>query len=227
MQDGANAGLTQLRAWLAQGEIKDNSRLPPERELCTLLGVSRGELRKALHVLETEGRLWRQVGKGTFVGIKPAAETASLASVVASSSPGEVMLARLAFEPMLAAEAALYATEVHLENMRLCITSSRSARTWREYETCDNRFHRTIAEASGNSVLTAMFDYLNAIRRTVVWSRSRNRVHAPPADHHSFAEHDQLLAMISGRYVDDARAAMTTHLESVSARLQQKIKVVE
>lgn len=227
MPDGANAGLTQLRAWLAQGGIAIDSRLPPERELCALLGLSRGELRKALQVLECEGRLWRQVGKGTFVGIKPAAEFSSLASVVASSSPGEVMQARLTFEPILAAEAALYANREHLESMQLCVTASRSAQTWREYETCDNRFHRTIAEASGNTVLTAMFDHLNAIRRAVVWSRTRDQSDRPPSSHHSFDEHDFLLEKISDRDVEGARAAMKAHLETVSALLQQKVRAAE
>ena len=43
--DGA---LTQLRAWLAQSDFSEGGRLPPERELIEILGVSRGELRKAL-----------------------------------------------------------------------------------------------------------------------------------------------------------------------------------
>ncbi len=48
---GAGQGaLTQLRAWLAQRDLPANTRLPAERELCELLGVSRGELRKALAV---------------------------------------------------------------------------------------------------------------------------------------------------------------------------------
>ena len=40
--------LTQLRAYLAQAELGDDSRLPPERQLCQVLGISRAELRKAL-----------------------------------------------------------------------------------------------------------------------------------------------------------------------------------
>ena len=43
-EDGA---LTQLRAYLAQAEHGEMSRLPPERQLCQALGVSRAELRKA------------------------------------------------------------------------------------------------------------------------------------------------------------------------------------
>ena len=99
-----SGALVQLRAWLAQRELKNDARLPPERELCVLLGVSRGELRKALDVLEKEGSVWRQVGKGTFVGIRPMEEMGSLDAIAARSSPREVMHARLTFEPVLAFE---------------------------------------------------------------------------------------------------------------------------
>ncbi|RVD51741.1 GntR family transcriptional regulator, partial [Mesorhizobium sp. M2D.F.Ca.ET.140.01.1.1] len=66
--DGGHAALVQLQAYLAQMDLSGETRLPAERELCESLGVSRGDLRKALAVLEKDGRIWRHVGKGTFVG---------------------------------------------------------------------------------------------------------------------------------------------------------------
>lgn len=216
---GADAALTQLRAWLAQETIARGGKLPAERELCDLLGVSRGELRKALAVLEREGALWRQVGNGTFVGLKPADEMTSLSAVAARSSPGEVMRARQKFEPILAAEAAINASASELEQLRICIAASRDAGTWREYETCDNRFHRTVAEAARNQLLLSMFDHLNAVRRAVVWSRGRPDRGRPPPDHHSFADHDRIFDAVSGRDPQAAQAAMRHHLTSVQAAL--------
>jgi DNA-binding FadR family transcriptional regulator len=43
----AEGALIQLRAWLAQRDLPEDGRLPPERELIEILGVTRGELRKA------------------------------------------------------------------------------------------------------------------------------------------------------------------------------------
>jgi len=56
---------------LISGRYPAQSRLPPERELAVLLGVSRSGLREGLEILEAEGRIWRHVGKGTFVGPRP------------------------------------------------------------------------------------------------------------------------------------------------------------
>ena len=48
------------------------TRLPPERHLAAEFGVSRSEIRKALARMEAEGRLLRQVGRGTFIrGAQP------------------------------------------------------------------------------------------------------------------------------------------------------------
>ena len=69
--DHGQSALTQLKAYLAQLNLPENARLPAERELCDVLGVSRGELRKALALLEAEGEVWRHVGKGTFLGARP------------------------------------------------------------------------------------------------------------------------------------------------------------
>lgn len=219
MTDEADGALTQLRAWLAQRQLPEDGRLPPERELCDLLGVSRGELRKALSILESEGELWRQVGKGTFAGIRPPDELTSVAAIAARSSPAEVMRARLQIETMLAQEAALNATVAEIDEMRRCARAAEGAASWRQYETADNRLHRTVAEAAGNTVLTALFDQLNAVRRAVVWGRRRDEAGRPPANHHSFAEHRRLIEAIADRDPPAARAAMRDHLNSVGGRL--------
>jgi DNA-binding FadR family transcriptional regulator len=219
MDDDAKGALIQLRAYLTRQNLPANARLPPERELCEILGVSRGELRKALAVLEGHGELWRHVGKGTFIGTRPGDEFASIAEIAQASNPREVMHARLLIEPMLAAEAALGASAAEISEMRDCLAASREARSWRHYENCDNRLHRLIAGGSRSTLLLALFDTLNAVRRTVVWGRLRDAADRPPADHHSFLEHERIVQCISDRDTEGARAAMQTHLTAVSRNL--------
>jgi GntR family transcriptional regulator len=57
-----------LHIWLAGGRYRQGDRLPPEHEVATMLGVSRGTLRSALHRLEKRGEIVRRQGSGTFVG---------------------------------------------------------------------------------------------------------------------------------------------------------------
>jgi DNA-binding FadR family transcriptional regulator len=217
--DQGQGALTQLRAYLAQRDLPSNSRLPPERELCDILGVSRGELRKALAVMESNGELWRHVGKGTFIGARPTKEYSDVGAIAALTNPREVMQARLLIEPQIAREAALNATAGDIAELKQCMMASRQAQTWRQYENCDNRLHRTVAEAAHNTVLLALFDTLNAVRRAVVWGRLRDKVDRPPPDHHSFKEHELLVRAIEERDMDGAGQAMLRHLSHVQANL--------
>ena len=59
---------TALRERLAPGRAREGDRLPPEKELCEELGVSRGTLRLALERLESNGEIVRRQGSGTYVG---------------------------------------------------------------------------------------------------------------------------------------------------------------
>jgi DNA-binding GntR family transcriptional regulator len=57
-----------LRSWLATGRHRPGERLPPEQELSSHLGISRGTLRTALRRLEESGEIVRRQGSGTYVG---------------------------------------------------------------------------------------------------------------------------------------------------------------
>lgn len=217
----SKGALVQLRAYIAQGEFALNDRLPPERALCEELGIARSELRKAFAVLESEGSIWRHVGRGTFVGDGrgQAGDFQPIAGIAKRTTPQEVMYARLVLEPLLAREAALSATAEHVDQLHEICRKARQAGSWRQYETLDNRFHSLITEATQNTPLIAMYDQLNALRRTIVWGRLRRRHNHPPKDHHSFGEHEAILSAIEQRDTDAALATMKEHLKSVSNSL--------
>lgn len=225
--DLGESALTQLRAFLVEKDYPLNSRLPPERELSEILGVSRGELRKALAILESRGELWRHVGKGTFTGSRPVDEMFSVSAISRQTNPAEVMRARQLIEPEICREAALHAKAEDLAELRLCLSGSRDAQTWRQYEYWDNRLHRAIAQAAHNPLLLAVFDTINAVRRAVVWGRLRYDRPKPPAGHHSFAEHDLLVKAIEERDLSAAAAAMRRHIQSVHAHLIEQSQAAE
>ena len=150
-------------------------------------------------MLEKDGHIWRHVGKGTFVGSGPIEETIGISEIAGRTNPADVMRARLIIEPEIAREAALHATLADIAAMRQSLAQTREAATWRQYENIDNLLHRQIAQASRNNVLLGLFDVLNAVRRTVVWGRLRSDGARPPADHHSFADHERIVEAIADR----------------------------
>lgn len=219
LERGDPGALTQLRAFLAQNDYPPDGRLPPERDLCRGLGVTRSALRKALATLEQEGQIWRHVGRGTFIGNRPVESDGEIPLITSQTNPAEVMEARLTFEPELARLAALHATSSDLGEMELCVRRSRSARDWRVYETWDNKLHRAIAQATHNSLLLSLFDTLNTVRRAVVWGRLRVNRSSPEPGHHSYAEHDAVVDAIRHRDMEQAARCMHRHLDTVGRKL--------
>lgn len=56
-----------IKRQILQGDLKPGERIPSERELCRLYGVSRITVRQAVEAAVNEGLLYRQPGRGTFV----------------------------------------------------------------------------------------------------------------------------------------------------------------
>ncbi len=213
--------LHKAQNWLASGDFAPGDRLPPERKLSETLGVSRSELRKALAILEVEGVLRRHVGRGTYLQNVDRSTIAGsdVVRVCEQTSPHEAMMARLTLEPELAALAAIHATPKQLVEARRLGDAMRAAQSWEDYERLDAEFHRAIAEAAGNSLLSELHRILNAVRVSVVWPRLDVPEGGPPADYHSFAEHSAILDSLDRRDRAGAHSAMRAHLKSIRATL--------
>src|SRR5438874_4199303 len=57
----------QLKSSIQTGELAKGSRLPATRELAGLLGLNRTTVSSAYELLEAEGLISGQVGRGSFV----------------------------------------------------------------------------------------------------------------------------------------------------------------
>ena len=207
--------LNTLSSLLDQPEFTSGSRLPPERVLATKLKLSRSALREGLEVLEAEGRIWRHVGQGTFVGHRPAPPPAALSLITARTSPSEVLEARLLVEPLLARMAALRASEAEIEQMQRLLEKSETARDAKTWELWDGRLHRAVAEAAHNSLLLSIFDAFNAMRSQAKWSALRQAA-LTPARHAAYcAHHRAYVGAIGARNPAKAEEVMRRHIEAV------------
>lgn len=225
---GATGTLERLEGWLAASGFAPGDRLPAERHLSDTLKVTRAEIRKALAVLEARGALQRRVGHGTYLTSMPEPETGglpsspgdvSISALVRSTSPHDAMMARLALEPTLAGLAAIHATPVQITSARRLADNMRAALGWEHYHHLDEEFHKAIADAAGNSLLTELHRILNAVRVSVVWPRLDVPADRPPKDYHSFAEHEAILDALDRRDRIGATDAMRAHLRSTLGTL--------
>lgn len=196
-----------------------DGRLPPERLIAAELGVSRTAVRKTLDRLEAEGRIRRHVGRGTFLRRADARPGPGTEAIERRTSPREAMQARLLIEPELAALAAVNASAEAIGTMRDLTVAMRGVVDWAGYERLDGAFHREIAEAAGNTLLLAVHDLVNHVRRAVIWAWLDTRPAGPPPDYSSFAEHEAILGAIARRDRSGAAEAMRAHLRTTRGRL--------
>jgi DNA-binding FadR family transcriptional regulator len=197
-----------------------NGRLPAERDLGDQLGVSRAELRKAMAVLEDEGRIWRHVGRGTFIGARPVLNLENVAFISSISKPEHIIEARLMLEPGLARLAAMNGITADVAELRTCNQRCSKARDWGVYESWDYKFHHALAVAARNKLLLVFFETLNAVRRSRAWTGSRSQLGPVPSpDHPSFAEHAAILDAIAKRDADLAEEHMRSHLMTIRSRM--------
>ncbi len=214
----ARAARVHLQGLIRKLAEAGETRLPPERDLAERFGVSRPTLRRALAGLEEAGLVWRHVGRGTFIA--PQANRISLTVPPVAVTMADVIAVRIALEGAAAAAAARRRDPAMVAELRALAAKARNADTWRAYEVADAEFHLALSRASANMVLAALLEAVEVIRRSANLMHARAELARPPADHPSFAEHDQIVAAIAAGQAGLAQAAMEQHLASVQARFR-------
>ncbi|WP_413733071.1 FadR/GntR family transcriptional regulator [Sodalis sp. RH20] len=219
-QPSSFSALEQLRALILLHPAPELP-LPTERELAQRYQVGRREIRRALDVLEMEGRVWRKQGKGTFLGPDAPSQPLVLQGLPRQSTLLEVMEARLQLEPGLARLAAMRATPEQLalmarlqERMQVLATDDSD-----QHELWDSAFHRTLAEAAGNRLLLGLFDALDAIRRDDSWRHQREKARNPARLDNYNRQHQRLIRYLQARRPEEAAAVMTEHLLALQQAL--------
>lgn len=211
-----------LRAMIASGELAAGCRLPPEPELCTRLGVSRGSLREAVRSLAALGMLESRHGAGTFVSaLQPARMLAGFAATVdVLSLDGllELYDVRRALESQAASLAAARADEGVVARLREL--QDRLSRTADEGELhdVDREFHATVCEASGNETLAALADVLRSRgRHYSVYGTAETETIRTASD----LGHEALINALQARDPAAAAAAISAHLSQTESWLRR------
>ena len=72
----------------ARAGLGPGARLPTERKLAADMGATRTSIRQALAVLEAEGHISREVGRGTFLRRDPGPASAADGGPAPAGGPG-------------------------------------------------------------------------------------------------------------------------------------------
>lgn len=203
-----------------QPEYAASGRLPTERTLAAEFGVTRTMVRHALAVLEAEGRISREVGRGTFL-TPDGGSTGGRGRLGGASevSPADVMAARRVLEPQVLPLVVAYATQRDFDELRRCVAGGGAAQSAPEFEAWDYALHHAIVAASRNQLLVSMYRMVERVRDGEIWGnmKSRNDTRERRATYQ--ADHVEIVEAICARELERATAAMDAHLANVEANL--------
>jgi GntR family transcriptional repressor for pyruvate dehydrogenase complex len=212
----------QLLERIHGGEFAPNQRLPTERELGELFGVSRGVIREAIKVLNSLGVVESRQGSGTYVAanLTPSVSRA----LVLSAKPEEASLLllmelRQALEVLAARLAAERRTQVEvgpiLDAARATVVAAEEDNV-HDFEDADLRLHRLVVEAARNPFLQTVQTAVRDIQRDVS-SRVVNMAGAIPD---AAEQHERIAEAIAGGDAITAAAVMDEHMGGTIRALQ-------
>jgi len=182
---------------IAGGRLKKGQKIPAEPELMELYQVGRSTIREAIKTLAISGILKVQQGSGTFVTSKIKDET--LNQRLRRADFEEINAVRSLLEKELVRLACMNRTEHHLLVMEDLLVRRKAAIEANAEKKCtdaDIDFHIAIARASGNSVLTDLYQSFTKVMRDFFSKREAQNI-ARFAD--SQPKHEALAKAIADR----------------------------
>lgn len=205
----------KLAKAIASGVYRPGDRLPAERELAQTFQVSRPTIREAVIALELDGLVEVKVGSGVYVLAQQAERPQ--APVATDIGAFELTEARILFEGEVAALAATQITDAQLGELDALLDemAAENDKGGHGGEAVDLRFHTLIAEATRNSAMTGVVEYLWTIRNRSpqcvrTFEKTRAKGYQPVVD-----EHRAIVDALRSRNPKAARQAMRDHLSRV------------
>ncbi len=211
--------LAELAAYLFSNSDKETGRTPSERELAEHFGVSRGQIREALAILEAMRIVERRAKSGIYVDTKQASVEA-LALFARAGLPldpvqiYETVELRKIHEIKAAELACSRATEENFERLREILKASEERIAAGEGLAKEDReFHLEIVRATKNSVfhnICSVYYLMGELRLPIYFNDPERSVR-------SHAEHIQIYEALLRRDGNLAQALMSAHLQGAES----------
>ncbi|NJL23163.1 MAG: GntR family transcriptional regulator [Leptolyngbyaceae cyanobacterium SM1_3_5] len=201
-----------LRSSILSGEIPSGSRLI-ETQLSEQLQVSRTPIREAI----------RQLQRETLVTTDPQGNLR--VAKVSAADAEQLYDCRIALEQLAIESACRHASPDQLRELEAIVVQAEQLAAQPQHSAqmldLDYRFHRTIAESSGNGWLVFLLEQVfNQMTLLRVQTTRQN-----PSVLEIRVEHRQVYEAIAQQNAEVAIAAMREHLEASRQRVIEQVKI--
>ena len=220
----ASLVVAYIRRLIERGDLRAGDKLPPERELTRLTGVSRASVRDGIRSLATVGVLEARRGAGTFVSegsplfdVNPLSIFSALHGIPQSElfetrRVIEIDLAGLAAERAGGDELAAISEEV--------MEMFASREDVHRFLLHDIRFHRAVAAAARNPLMAAIMEMV----ADLFYDQRKSTVDRWRGADEAAEQHRRIYQAIRAGDVESARREMDEHLRWAQDTLALEVK---
>lgn len=200
----------EIARLVALGKIKPGEKFPPEAELAKQLKVGRSSIREAFRVFQMLGVTEAKPGRGTIlINTAPLFALIDWSQFTSADLINDIVEARLALEPLIAAMAARRADAAGLRGIEETIEAGRKA-IGNEAASIQASldFHTAVAAAAGNQTLLLTTRLL----RSLYFESSRFSRSYPENYASLLADHEEIFEAIRNGDPKAANAASEKHI---------------
>lgn len=205
----------QIIDLIMEGKLKEGDRLPPERELCDLFGVSRTVIREAVSNLEARGLISSITGSGSYISsIRSEHVSNSLGLYITTNNQSvsikHLLEIRRLIETQVANLAAKRATAADIQALEhiwqeMCQLTNNPA----SFAEKDLEFHVMLARASGNPLFEIVLKSLTDVLLQLIYIGSE----LPGTASEACDCHREVIDAIKSHDSDKAAETMVNHLK--------------
>jgi len=218
----------RIKDQISKGRLAAGHKLPAEREMARQFKTSRVSVREAYRSLEELGvlRIRRGADGGAFimhVDHEPVLRSLSLVLGLGRTPHQQLTEARMLIEPPIARLAAIRARKEDLALLERVLGQEEgdAARDSGPFRPTDSRFHRTVADCTGNLPLILMMNALADLTADVASvldasTRARHRLK-------NCQFHRRIFEAICQHDGDAAYAIMARHVGDIQRRVRRSL----
>jgi GntR family transcriptional repressor for pyruvate dehydrogenase complex len=200
---------------IKEQRLQVGDKIPPERQLCEMMGVSRPILREALRALQVMNIIDIRQGAGAYISsLEPedVVEHLDIVFHLDSTLYSDLYEARRIIEAGIIRAAAVRIRDEELDAIQENISQ---ARNYIDDEPAfyqkDLELHDLIMKASGNRVIPIFMQSINKL--SLLLRRKSNAL--PNIRKHTIRDHELILKALKDRNTQEAAAAMEQHITNV------------
>lgn len=213
----------QIQARISDGHLKPGERIPSERNLATLLGVSRPSVREAMVMLETMGMIEARQGGGTYVRSLTESSLNIPLTEMLERDPRllrDLLEVRMGIECWSAYLAASRATDEDIQKIGFYIDEMSGAVKHGWDPKLDCQFHDAIAAATHNTMQLHILNTVhNLFSATIELALQKFYSRQPKYISILLSHHQAIYNNITNKDADGSRIAMEEHLQWVQEKL--------